>query len=96
MATKAEKKLMNQMSEYGCVVCRWHENVDDLPQANLHHIRDGTGLGLKDKSIIPLCHYHHQGAEGVHTIGKKTWENKYGTQRELYDKLLQEIKTWPI
>ena len=96
MATKAEKKLMNQMSEYGCLVCRWHESVDDLPPANLHHIRDGTGLGLKDKSIIPLCHYHHQGAEGVHTIGKKTWEKTNGTQRELYDKLLQEIKTWPI
>lgn len=91
MATKAEKAFMNKMAEYGCVVCRWHEAVDDLPPSNLHHIRDKTGMGKKDKDIIPLCHYHHQGKEGIHTIGKQTWEDKYGKQRDLHEKLLKEI-----
>ena len=91
MATKAEKKFINQMSEFGCVVCRWYEGVEDLPPANIHHIRDKTGMGMKDKEMIPLCHYHHQGRMGIHTIGKKMWEDRYGTQRELRERLLKEI-----
>jgi len=92
MATKAEKAFMNKMAEYGCVVCRWHEAVDDLPPSNLHHIRDKTGMGKKDKDIIPLCWHHHQGPEGIHHLGKETWENKYGKQRDLHRRLLDELE----
>ena len=41
--------------------------------------------------MIPLCHYHHQGRMGIHTIGKKIWEDRYGTQRELHKRLQEEI-----
>jgi len=41
--------------------------------------------------MIPLCHYHHQGRMGIHTIGKKMWEERYGTQRELYQRLQEEL-----
>ena len=32
---------------------------------------------------MPLCHTHHQGAEGIHHLGTFTWEEKFGTQEEL-------------
>ena len=41
--------------------------------------------------VLPLCHHHHQGKEGVHHIGKNTWEDKYGTQRELQEWFLEQI-----
>ena len=69
MVTKAQKLHMQKMVEYGCMICRHFEEVVDLPPCNIHHIRDKTGLGLKDKDMIPLCHYHHQGKMGIHTIG---------------------------
>ncbi len=36
---------------------------------------------------IGLCHYHHMGKEGIHTIGRKTWEAKYGRELELLEKV---------
>ena len=64
MATKAEKLHMQKMVEFGCVVCRWYCEEDDLPPCNIHHIRDHTGMGMKDADMIPLCHTHHQGKIG--------------------------------
>ena len=91
MATKAEKAYMNKMAEYGCIVCRNFEDIADPPPCNIHHIRDHTGMGRKDSEMIPLCHYHHQGKMGIHTIGKETWEEKYATQRNLREMLIEEI-----
>ena len=48
-------------------------------------------MGMKDKDMIPLCYIHHQGKLGIHTIGKKTWEERYGTQRELHQRLQEEL-----
>ena len=91
MVTKAYKAHMQKMVEYGCMICRHFESVDDLPPCNIHHIRDFTGMGMKDADMIPLSHYLHQGKEGIHTIGKETWEKKYATQRNLHKMLMEEI-----
>lgn len=32
--------------------------------------------------VIPLCHKHHR---EFHTLGRKTWEEWYGTQQEMID-----------
>ena len=56
-------------------------------QPCIHHIT-GAGMALKNKEFIPLCHHHHQGGEGIHTLGTKVWEEKYGRQRDL----LREFK----
>ena len=85
MATKKEKLHMQNMVEYGCMVCRHFEEVVDLPPCNIHHIRDNTGMGMKDKDMIPLCHTHHQGKLGIHHIGKKAWEKKKSNGRVCYD-----------
>ena len=92
MVTKAYKAHMQKMVEYGCMICRHFESVDDLPPCNIHHIRDKTGLGIKDKDMIPLCWHHHQGPDGIHHIGKKAWEEKYDTQRNLHKTLIEDIE----
>ena len=40
-------------------------------------------MGLKAREFIPLCHTHHQGWDGIHFLGNKKFEEKYGTQEEL-------------
>jgi len=88
---KADKAKMQKMVEFGCCVCRWYCEEDDLPPCTLHHLRDKTGMGRKDEKIIPLCHTHHLGKLGIHQIGKQTWEDRYGTQQELYNRLQEEL-----
>ena len=44
-----------------------------------HHVEAG-GMGSKcsDRLTVPLCHNHHTGDEGVHTLGKKTFAARFG------------------
>ena len=93
MASKKEKTWLGKAAEFGCVVCRKVHEVEDLPPACIHHIRDHTGIGIRSDhyNVLPLCHYHHQGKEGLHHIGKETWESKYGTQRNLQQWFLDKI-----
>jgi hypothetical protein len=79
-ATKAEKLHMMWVAQIGCIVCG--------QPANVHHIRAGQGMGQRASHFdtIPLCHHHHQGAEGIHTLGTRTWQEKYGSERELLEK----------
>lgn len=47
------------------------------------------GKRASNFETIPLCHYHHQGAEGIHGMGRKAWERHFGvTELEL----LEEVK----
>jgi hypothetical protein len=71
--------LLERIRSLGCIV-RGCESP-----ANAHHIREGQGTGQKaaDDEAIPLCHYHHQGAEGIHTLGTRSWQEKYGNERDL-------------
>lgn len=40
------------------------------------------GLKASHMLVIPLCHAHHR---EFHTLGRKTWEERYGTQQEMID-----------
>lgn len=78
MTKKERDTRFRKLSDLGCSVCR-------MP-AEIHHLSGyefGSGMGLKapDKFTIPLCPNHHRGYEGFHTIGKLTWEEKFGTQK---------------
>lgn len=60
-----------------------------------HHIRDGSaGAGQKasDYETIPLCDYHHTGAQGFHIIGRETWEKVYGLQRDHLKNTLELLR----
>lgn len=65
----------------GCIIptCR-------MP-AEIHHIRDGQGMGKKASwdEVLPLCPRHHRtGGFGIaFHAGSKTWQRKFGNQRDL-------------
>lgn len=80
-----DKQRAKQLVEIGCIVCIIHEKV--RTEACIHHLTGikyrGTGKKASDEHTLPLCHNHHQGKDGIHTIGMRPWEGKYGTQTEL-------------
>lgn len=79
---KGEKTHIEKVASLGCCICK-------MP-CQIHHVRDNGSMGKKASNfeVIGLCHYHHQGAEGFHTLGKRAWEDRYGTQREHLAKTL--------
>ena len=76
MKPKERKKRFNELSEYGCCICR--------RPAEIHHLIGfayrGIGQKATDENTIPLCVEHHRGAQGIHHLGLKTWEKAYGKQ----------------
>jgi len=77
--TKAEKMHKAALVELGCMVCRQEFGITDSP-VQLHHLRTG-GWGKGDyTTLIPLCPEHHSGKTGVHGMGTKAFERRYGSQ----------------
>lgn len=76
-ASKQERAYMGLVAELGCIIC------GGIPE--IHHNTKNRGYGAKSSNydIMPLCVNHHRGEEGIHHIGVKTWEAKYGDQDEL-------------
>ena len=67
MNAQAWKGLIGQLK---CVLCE-HCGADQKGRTYPHHCRMGQGLSERasDFCVIALCHYHHQGAGGVHQLG---------------------------
>ena len=96
--TKAEEEYLWRVKMLPC--CAIMEVIEkkiircgDWP-CDSHHIREvGTGMGIKssDFEAIPLCKFHHQGEGGFHTLGRKKWENYFGTQREHVKQTQEEL-----
>jgi len=85
MATKHEKEKLRKIAELGCSLCR-HQGNEGTP-AELHHIRRG---GVRSKSpVIPLCPFHHRGANTSIHSGRKWFETHYGITEE---ELLEQTK----
>ena len=61
--------------------------------AEVHHIRSNTGLGLVTKhfATIPLCSSHHRTKKSVH-LGKREFVKRYGTEQEILEKVNREIE----
>jgi hypothetical protein len=79
--TKAEQAHKAALAELGCMLCRrLFPHLEPGP-VNLHHLRTG-GWGKGDyTTLIPLCFRHHQGEDGIHTLGTKAWERKFGVSQ---------------
>ena len=88
--TNDEKQHKKLLAAMGCVVCEKHYGIKDSP-VELHHLRTG-GWGKGDyKTLIPICHEHHRGAVGIHTLGTKAWEKIFGRQQDYLDTLTAAI-----
>jgi hypothetical protein len=86
---KKRKKEYEVAVEHGCILCKILYGVKT--ECEIHHLT-GAGLALRnEEKFIPLCVHHHRGQGGVHH-NTKDFENKYGTQEELWEIYQQEIK----
>jgi hypothetical protein len=83
-ANKQERAYMGRVAELGCAILI----CGGIPE--IHHNTKNRGYGAKSSNydIMGLCPHHHRGEEGIHHIGVKTWEAKYGDQ----DDLVKEVK----
>ena len=84
--SKQEKLHMSKVAALGCIIC-------GMSLVHLHHIRyAGLGMGRRSSNyeVIPLCQFHHQGSFSVHAT-PKAFEEKYGTQKQLLEKVLEAI-----
>lgn len=88
---KDERNHYKKLHEIGCIVCL-REGLG-YSEPHIHHLRLNTGMGLKSsyKQAIGLCPEHHLGQYGFHS-GKKTFEEKYGTQQELLEAVLELLE----
>ena len=70
--SQANKKRFANLREMGCIIC-------SNPEVHVHH-KLGSGMGQKsdDSLSYPLCWRHHTGDEGIHTLGVKTWQKRFG------------------
>jgi hypothetical protein len=79
LATKAQKEHYGKIARLGCSLCR-HLGYGETP-CEIHHIRRA---GKRDTApVIGLCPTHHRGSnDGVHGLGRKAFEKKYGLTEE--------------
>jgi hypothetical protein len=80
--TAEEKAHLGRVASLGCVICG--------KPACIHHIRI-TGEPRDHKKVIPLCWDHHQGPNGIHTMGKKDWRFLYGHELDYLKQVMEEL-----
>ncbi len=70
--TAAGRAHMARVAQLPCCVC-------GSRPVEVHHVISGRYGQRKasDLQTIPLCHYHHLGAGGIHT-NKSLWEETHG------------------
>jgi hypothetical protein len=82
-----ERMHLSKVAAIGCIICR-------MP-AEIHHILSGMGMAQRNSNfnVIPLCPKHHRtGGFGVAIhAGIRTFENKFGTEKELLEKVNEMI-----
>ena len=94
MAKKPNKLERERLATIGNMPCYACFIDGRETNAEVHHIRSQTGLGLRPShfATIPLCGFHHRyGKVSVH-LGKKEFEKRYGTELEILEKVNREIE----
>lgn len=85
-ATKAERDHMGLVAELPCCVC-------GRSGVHVHHIGN-QGVRASAYQTIPLCPGHHMDygfGDAVHQ-GRRTWEARHGTEKELLAKTLKLLR----
>ena len=82
--TKAESQHMGEVAELGCIVCG--------RLAEVHHIGGQYGMRATAFETIPLCPDHHRNSNECVHAGRRTFESRFGTERELLSKTLNLLK----
>ena len=91
MATRDEKKRLNQIAELGCILCSEVLGFEGTP-SELHHVRR-YGAKRITSPILPLCPEHHRnGNDSLHRLGVRGFESKWGIScEELLERVDQKL-----
>lgn len=83
--SNAGKRHMARVARLPCAIC-------GAEPVEVHHIREGQGAAQRaqDALTVPLCVYHHRGAEGIHGLGRKGFYMRH--KRDELDLLAQTIE----
>lgn len=68
-------KYLERVRSCRCVVCTIMGQVQSTPTA-AHHV-ESIRDGVSDYATVALCHDHHQGGNGVHTLSRRTFQMRY-------------------
>lgn len=79
--TPKQKQRAANIVAFGCAI----DGCQNEPM--IHHCETGGGGRRDHNKIIGLCHWHHQGEQGIHTLSRRIWEPIYGTEQELMKKV---------
>ena len=90
--TNDEKRHKAKLADMACMICERIYGQHPGGNVTLHHLRSG-GWGKGDyRTLIPLCYNHHQGAEGIHTMGTKAWERHFDvSQQDLLTEVMGRV-----
>jgi predicted metal-binding protein len=69
------KSYLERVRSLRCVVCTLMGEVQSTP-TQAHHV-ESVRDGLSDYATVALCHWHHQGAGGVHKLSRRGFETRY-------------------
>ena len=85
------KEYLARVRKLPCQLCKLAGCVQSN-ETQAHHIREGQGMSQKadDFLTVALCYSHHQGAIGIHGLGRRAFEARYKvTELELVARTIQ-------
>lgn len=89
-ATADERRHMGRVAALGCCVCT-RLGLGATP-AEVHHLRSGAGaMRASHFDTIPLCFLHHRGQDGIHTLGTKAWQRRFGEEHAYLAKVIVRL-----
>jgi len=86
------KKHYDKVAKLGCILCL-HLGLghpENPSPCEIHHIRRFGGK-RDNAPVIGLCPEHHRGNTGVHGLGAKGFEKRYGFGQEFLLELTNEL-----
>ena len=88
--SKSSKRHLFNIQQLGCILCK-HLDLGESP-AEIHHIEGFGRSSYTDFLTVPLCPMHHRGANGVHGLSRRGFENRYKlSELDLLGMTLQEL-----
>ena len=86
--TSSNSKHYGRVADLGCILCL-HLKYGPTP-CEIHHIRRMGGK-RDNAPVIGLCPEHHRGNTGVHGLGAKGFEKRYGLSQEFLLELTEAL-----
>lgn len=81
------KAHLDKIRGMPCCIC----GNEAAPHHIVGHGESIMGNKAPDSLCMPLCVNHHTGKDGIHTIGLKEFESRYGPQWRMVAKTLAKV-----